>query len=81
MKEKIVKILLDFVKEKQIHGNSKVVLELFADELIKHGVVIPTSCHECKHLTQDGFCYKDIEGVSYKKTHIFGYCDKGEKDG
>lgn len=78
MKDKIVNILLDFVKEKQIHV-SKVILELFADELIKHGVVIPTPCHKCKHQTEDGFCYKDIEGVSYKKTHLFGYCDKGEK--
>ena len=78
MKEKIVNILLAYVKEKQIHC-SRVILELFADELIKHGATIPVNCHECKHLTEDGFCFQDIEGVSYKKTHIFGYCDKGEK--
>lgn len=80
MQKKIVNILLDFVKEKHIHV-SKVVLELFADELIKHGFTLPVNCHECKHCTEDGVCFQDIEGVSYKKTHIFGYCDKGEKNG
>ena len=78
MQEKIVNILLDFVKEKHI-PISKVVLELFADELIEHGVIIPVNCHECSYYTDDGICFKDVEGVSYKKTHIFGYCDKGEK--
>ena len=80
MKEKIVNILLAFVKEKQIHGNSKVVLELFADELIKHGCIIPIHCHECSHRNNDGFCFQDVALPGYKKTHIFGYCDKGEKE-
>lgn len=79
MKDKIVEILLAFVKEKQIHGNSKVVLELFADELIKHGLTLPVNCHECKHRTEDGFCHVDVAIPGYKKTHEFGYCDKGEK--
>lgn len=79
MKDKIVEILLAFVKEKQIHGNSKVVLELFADELIKHGLTLPVNCHECKHRTEDGFCHQDVAIPGYKKTHVFGYCDKGEK--
>ena len=41
MRDKIINILLDFVKDKQIHI-SKVILELFADELIKHGAIIPS---------------------------------------
>ena len=77
MQEKIVKILLDFVKEKHI-PISKVVLELFADELIKHGVIIPINCHECSHRNNEGFCFQDVALPGYKKTHIFGYCDKGE---
>ena len=79
MKEKIVNILTALVKERQIHGNGRVVLELFADELIKNHITIPVYCHECKHRTEDGFCYKDIALPGYKKTHMFGYCDKGEK--
>ena len=78
MKEKIVNILLAYVKEKRIHV-SKTILELFADELIKNNLIIPVCCHECSHRNDDGHCFQDIEGVSYKKTHIFGYCDKGEK--
>ena len=77
MRNRIKSILLDYVKKKHIPISS-VVLGLFADELIKHGATIPINCHECKNQTEDGFCYKDIEGASYKKTHIFGYCDKGE---
>ena len=78
MRNKIVNILLAYAKEKQIPG-SKVIFELFADELIKHGATIPVYCHECKHCTEDNFCYQDISIPGYKKTHIFGYCDKGEK--
>lgn len=78
MREKIVDILLTYVKKHQIHV-SKVIIELFADELIKHGATIPVCCHECTYLTEDGHCFQDIEGASYKKTHVFGYCDKGEK--
>lgn len=80
MKEKIVEILLAYVKEKQIHV-SKIILELFAEELIKHGAIIPINCHECSHRNDDGFCYQDIALPGYKKTHIFGYCDKGERNG
>lgn len=77
MQEKIVKILLDFVKEKHI-PISKVVLELFAEELIKHGFTLPVNCHECKYRTEDGFCHTDVALPGYKKTHVFGYCDRGE---
>ena len=78
MKEKIVDILFSFAKRRRIAA-SRVIIELFADELIKHGITFPVNCHECKHLTEDGHCFQDIEGASYKKTHVFGYCDKGEK--
>lgn len=78
MENKIKNILLNFLKKKQIPG-SKVVCELIADELVTRGVVIPVYCHECKHRTEDGFCHQDISTPGYKKTHIFGYCDKGEK--
>jgi hypothetical protein len=78
LKDIIVDILLKFTKEKRITV-SKVILELYAEELIKHNIVIPTRCAECIYLTEDGFCYKDVEGVSYKKTQNNGYCDKGEK--
>jgi hypothetical protein len=78
VRDRIVNILFDFAKKHRIAA-SKVIIELFADELIKHGVVLVTKCGDCKHLTEDGFCYKDVEGVSYKKTHKEGYCDKGEK--
>ena len=78
MKDVIVNILFNFAKKRRIAA-SKVILELFADELIKHGVVIVTKCDDCKHFTDDVFCYKDVEGVSYKKTHKEGYCDNGEK--
>lgn len=79
MKNKITNILLNLVRDKHIHGNGTVVLEMFADELIKHGVIFPVHCYECKHRTEEGFCHKDIATPGYKKTHIFGYCDKGEK--
>lgn len=79
MKDKIVNILSALVKKRQIHGNGRVVLEMFADELIKNHITIPVCCHECKHRTEDGFCHQDISTPGYKKTHIFGYCDKGEK--
>lgn len=78
MKNKITNILLAYAKEKQIPG-SRVIFELLAEELIKHGATIPVYCHECKHRTHEGFCHKDIATPGYKKTHIFGYCDKGEK--
>lgn len=78
MRDKIANILFNFAKEKQIPC-SKVTSELLADELIKHGAIIPINCHDCSHKNNDGHCFVDIEGVSYKKTHIFGYCDKGEK--
>lgn len=78
MKDKITNILLAYAKEKQIPG-SRVIFELLADELTKHGTTIPVHCHECKHRTEDGFCHVDVAIPGYKKTHIFGYCDKGEK--
>ena len=77
MQEKIVKILLDFVKKKHI-PISKVVLELFADELIKHGFIVPVYCMDCSHRTEDGFCHQNVEGAGYKKTHSNGYCEWGE---
>lgn len=77
MKDQIKNILLAFTRKHRI-APSSVVLELFAEELIRHGVVIPVRCANCKHRTAEGFCYKDVEGVSYKKTHEKGYCDKGE---
>ena len=79
MKDKIVNLLSALVKKRQIHGNGTVVLDMFADELIKHGATFPVHCHECKHRTEDGFCHVDVAIPGYKKTHIFGYCDKGEK--
>ncbi len=79
MRTKIVTILRNLVRDRHIHGNGTVVLEMFADELIKQGATFPVHCHECKHCTEDGFCYQDIALPGYKKTHIFGYCDKGEK--
>ena len=80
MKEKIVNILLDFVKERQIHI-SKVILELFADELIKHGFIVPVYCMDCEHRNEDGHCYVNVEGAGYKKTHSNGYCEWGEENG
>lgn len=77
MREKIFNILLAFARKKCI-APSSVVLGLFAEELIRHGAVIPVRCANCKHRTEEGFCFKDVEGVSYKKTHENGYCDKGE---
>lgn len=79
MREKIVNILLAYVREKHIHV-SKIILELFADELIKHGAIIPINCHECSHRNDDGHCFKDVALPGYKKTHTFGYCDKGERN-
>lgn len=79
IKEEIVDILLNFTKDKHIHISS-VVLELYAEELIKHGLtIVPTRCQHCTHRNEDGFCYVDVEGVSYKKTHEDGYCDRGER--
>ena len=50
------------------------------DAILHDGIVRVevVKCRYCKHRTEDGFCYQDIEGVSYKKTHDNGYCDKGE---
>ena len=79
MRDAIVNILLAYVKKHRIHA-SKVILELFAEELIAHGVVIPTQCQDCKYRTEDGHCFVNIEGVSYKKTHPDGYCEGGYCD-
>lgn len=78
MRDKMVNILLAYAKEKQIPG-SRVIFELLVDELMKHGAIIPINCHDCSHRNDDGHCFKDIATPGYKKTHIFGYCDKGEK--
>ena len=78
MKAIISNILFAFAKKKQIPA-SKVICELFAEELIKQGAIIPVYCHECSNRNDEGFCFKDVALPGYKKTHIFGYCDKGEK--
>lgn len=75
-KDRIVQILLDYTKEKQIHV-SQVILELYADELIKEGITFRVRCKECVHRTVDGHCFVCVEGAGYLKTHDDGYCDKG----
>ena len=76
-KEKIKQILLDYAKNRHIAFNS-VTFELLANELVKQGLTfVPTKCQNCTYLTEQGFCYVDIGGVGYKKTHEDGYCDKG----
>lgn len=42
-----------------------------------YACVIP--CKECKHLTEDGFCFKNINGVGgYKKPNPDDFCSYGE---
>lgn len=78
-KEKITQVLLDCSKKRHIAYNI-VTLEILAEDLIEHGLVfIPTRCQSCTYRTDEGFCYVDIGGVGYKKTHDNGYCDKGEE--
>ena len=78
MRNKISNILFNFAKKKQIPC-SKVTCELLADELINHGAIIPINCHDCSHRNNEGHCFVDVATPGYKNTHIFGYCDKGEK--
>lgn len=48
--------------------------DIFAD--------IPTAvvcCGNCEHLTDDGFCFKNIGGVGYKKPSQDDFCSYGRK--
>lgn len=78
MKKRIVDTLFAYSKERLVR-TSTVILELFADVLIDNGITFVVHCDECKHRTEDGYCYQDVATPGYKKTHNKGYCDKGEK--
>jgi hypothetical protein len=36
-------------------------------------------CKDCKHLTEDGVCFKNINGVGYKKPRQDDFCSYGER--
>ena len=48
-KQKITEILKAYTKKHNIMASS-VILEEYADELVKQGVVMPIRCKDCKHL-------------------------------
>lgn len=48
-KERITEILKAYTKKHNIMASS-VILEEYADELVKQGVVMPIRCKDCKHL-------------------------------
>ena len=41
-------------------------------------VVEVVRCKDCKHLLVDGFCFKNISGVGYKKPSQDDFCSSGE---
>lgn len=48
-KERITEILKAYTKKHNIMASS-VILEEYADELVKQGVVMPIRCKDCKYL-------------------------------
>ena len=80
-KERITEILKAYTKKHNIMASS-VILEEYAEELVKQGVVMPIRCKDCiYHIAE--YCTRDIKG----RTNMFymtadDYCSKGErKDG
>lgn len=57
-KEQIKQILVDYTKKNGISA-SVVILEDYADELIKHGVTLPVRCKDCAH-------YVEFPGMTFK---------------
>jgi hypothetical protein len=42
-------------------------------------VVPVVRCKNCKHLTEDGLCFRNIGGVGYKKASQDDFCSYGER--
>lgn len=42
-------------------------------------VVPGVKCKNCKHLTEDGLCFKNIGGVGYKKPSKNDFCSYGRR--
>lgn len=79
-KERITKILKTYTKKHNIMASS-VILEEYAEELVKQGVVMPIRCKDCKNLMFSDFygeCSKGYMGIVSPDD----YCSRGErKDG
>lgn len=58
-----------------IHGG------MICDSFKPAADVVPVvRCKNCKHLTEDGFCFKNINGVGgYKKPNPDDFCSYGER--
>ena len=80
-KEKITEILKDYTKKHNISASS-VILEEYAEELIRQGVTMPIRCKDCKWL------YKPSQLCTNKRNRVFNtgvkrdfncYCSYGER--
>ena len=68
----------DLVDKKQYALNAQAVYNVI--ESSSTADVVPVVyCKDCKHLTDDGLCFKNIGGVGYKKPRQDDFCSYGER--
>ena len=75
-REKITEILKAYTKKHNIMASS-VILEEYAEELIRQGVVKVVRCKDCKHRTNKGICEKFRQRYPFFPEDDF-YCGFGE---
>ena len=89
MKEKIANILKEYTKKKRIMASS-VILEDYAEELVKHGVQSIIQCGKCKYWKKYGNdpiigrcwgeCYRPLgEDGELRETCENDFCSYAEE--
>lgn len=69
----------DLVDKKQYALNAQAVYNVIESSSVAD-VVEVVRCKDCGHLTEDGFCFKSINGVGgYKKPRPDDFCSCGER--
>lgn len=65
------------VIDKVTYSDGKTIREKIM-ELPTADVVEVVRCSQCVHCNKDGFCFKNINGIGYKKVLPTDFCNYGK---
>ena len=81
-KERITEILKAYTKKHNIAASS-VILEEYAEELVKNGIITVVRCKDCKYWDKQGFdTLLDVDFGNCKRGHLESefHSQTGEND-